>query len=167
MSVTDQIAFASVFCSFAAGFAASAMFFRPRASKNLAAAVIQGSSMQMSIIVRKDLKMGTGKIAAQCAHGAVALVEEINCLRSRSDEQQWVSWLDAWFGGGSAKVVLACNSEQELVEVAAAAEKAGLPHFVIRDAGRTQIAAGSKTVVSVGPAPKNLVDQVTSHLKLL
>jgi PTH2 family peptidyl-tRNA hydrolase len=167
MSVADQIAFATIFFSFAAGFAASTMFYRPRTIRQLSAAVSHGANMQMSLVVRKDLKMGTGKIAAQCAHAAVAVVEEVNALRSREDGAQWVDWLDAWFGSGSPKVVLACASEQELLDIAAAAQKAGLPHYVIRDAGRTQIAAGSKTVVAVGPAPKTRIDEVTSLLKLL
>jgi len=48
----------------------------------------------------------------------------------------------------------------------AAAEEAGVPYYVVVDAGRTQIAAGSRTVLAVGPAPKKLVDQVTGSLKL-
>lgn len=43
----------------------------------------------------------------------------------------------------------------------------GLCAQVVRDAGRTQIAAGSATVLGVGPAPKSVVDQITGHLKLL
>jgi PTH2 family peptidyl-tRNA hydrolase len=43
----------------------------------------------------------------------------------------------------------------------------GLVAEVIADAGRTQIASGSHTVLGIGPAPKSLVDQVTGHLKLL
>lgn len=35
------------------------------------------------------------------------------------------------------------------------------------DAGRTQIAAGSLTVLAIGPAPVKEVDAVTGHLKLL
>lgn len=38
---------------------------------------------------------------------------------------------------------------------------------VIKDAGRTQIAPGSKTVLSIGPGPASLIDQCTGHLKLL
>lgn len=43
----------------------------------------------------------------------------------------------------------------------------GLCAQIIHDAGRTQIASGSATVLGVGPAPKSMVDQVTGHLKLL
>jgi peptidyl-tRNA hydrolase, PTH2 family len=38
---------------------------------------------------------------------------------------------------------------------------------VIADAGRTQIASGSLTVLGIGPAPKGVVDGVTGQLKLL
>ena len=39
--------------------------------------------------------------------------------------------------------------------------------FTVEDAGRTQIAAGSQTVLAIGPAPVKIIDQITSHLKLL
>lgn len=43
----------------------------------------------------------------------------------------------------------------------------GLCAQVIHDAGRTQIAAGSATVLGIGPAPKSKIDEVTGHLSLL
>jgi PTH2 family peptidyl-tRNA hydrolase len=43
----------------------------------------------------------------------------------------------------------------------------GIGAEVVADAGRTQIDAGSLTVLGVGPAPKSLIDQVTGELKLL
>lgn len=43
----------------------------------------------------------------------------------------------------------------------------GITAEVIADAGRTQIASGSHTVLGVGPAPKSVVDLVTGKLKLL
>jgi len=42
----------------------------------------------------------------------------------------------------------------------------GLAAHSIRDAGRTQIAAGSRTVLAVGPGPVSIVDSVTGKLKL-
>ena len=43
----------------------------------------------------------------------------------------------------------------------------GLPVYLVEDAGRTQIAAGSRTVLGLGPAPVREFDGVTSHLKLM
>ncbi len=43
----------------------------------------------------------------------------------------------------------------------------GLVAEVIADAGRTQIEAGSRTVLGIGPGPKSIIDKVTGGLKLL
>ncbi|KAG5511217.1 hypothetical protein JKF63_07159 [Porcisia hertigi] len=136
-----------------------------------------GEPVKMALVVRKDLKMGNGKIAAQCAHAAVAMVEEVISLKSgEAGSSQsaldpvsalWVQWYDAWKVSGCTKVALQCSDEPTMVELAKHARRVKLPHYVIRDAGRTQVAPGSKTVVAVGPGPKSLVDEVTGHLKLL
>jgi peptidyl-tRNA hydrolase len=52
-------------------------------------------------------------------------------------------------------------------ELAQKAIQRGLPAYIVHDAGRTQIAAGSQTVLAIGPGPKSVVDQVTGHLSLL
>lgn len=43
----------------------------------------------------------------------------------------------------------------------------GLITYVVEDAGRTQIAAGSRTVLAIGPAPVSVFESLTGHLKLL
>lgn len=65
------------------------------------------------------------------------------------------------------KVALKCTSEDEMEVLQAQALSLGLCAQVIHDAGRTQIAAGSATVLGIGPAPVSVVNQVTGHLKLL
>lgn len=59
------------------------------------------------------------------------------------------------------------DSEDEMLVLQAQAVSLGLCAEVIHDAGRTQIASGSATVLGVGPGPKSVVDQVTGHLRLL
>lgn len=49
----------------------------------------------------------------------------------------------------------------------AKAVRVGLCAQVVRDAGRTQVASGSATVLGVGPGPRSVVDGVTGGLKLL
>jgi PTH2 family peptidyl-tRNA hydrolase len=71
-----------------------------------------------------------------------------------------------WEAEGQAKVALQVRSEDELLMLQAAALSLSLTAKVIHDAGRTQIAAGSATVLGIGPGPKSLVDQVTGALKL-
>ena len=80
-----------------------------------------------------------------------------------------VRWLiEQWEeSNGTAKVCVKCESEEELLRVAKAAEAARVVHSVISDAGRTQIAAGSRTVCGLGPAPVSQLDEITGGLKLL
>lgn len=140
-------------------------------TQELASRLTTGESVAMTLVVRKDLKMGTGKIAAQCAHAAVASVEEMIALQrqqqSAAVKHPWVQWYEAWHVSGCTKVALRCEDEEEMMRVARDAKANSIPYYIIRDAGRTQIAAGSKTVVAVGPAPKSIVDKVTGNLRLL
>ncbi|KAJ1930790.1 Peptidyl-tRNA hydrolase protein 2, mitochondrial, partial [Linderina pennispora] len=58
------------------------------------------------------------------------------------------------------------NSEEEMLELQRKAASLGLVAQSICDAGRTQIASGSRTVLGIGPGPISLVDKVSGHLKL-
>lgn len=64
-------------------------------------------------------------------------------------------------------MALQVKSEEELETLQATALSLGLVAEVIADAGRTQIASGSYTVLGIGPAPKSVIDKVTGGLKLL
>ena len=104
----------------------------------------------------------TGKIAAQCSHATLACYKAL--LNSGSSAK---SILRRWERTGQGKVALQVRGEDELLMLQARAISLGLCAQIVRDAGRTQIAAGSATVLGVGPGPKGVVDQVTGHLKLL
>ncbi|KAM4797009.1 peptidyl-tRNA hydrolase 2, mitochondrial [Rhinophrynus dorsalis] len=123
-------------------------------------ASIMGESgeFKMILVVRNDLKMGKGKVAAQCSHAAVSAYKQ---LLKRNPEL-----LKQWEYCGQPKVVVKAPDEDSLVELLTHAKQLGLTISLIQDAGRTQIAPGSRTVLGVGPGPANLVDQVTGHLKL-
>jgi PTH2 family peptidyl-tRNA hydrolase len=75
--------------------------------------------------------------------------------------------LRRWERQGQAKVALQVKSEEEMEMLQATAISLGLVAEVIADAGRTQIASGSHTVLGIGPAPKSVIDKVTGGLKLL
>jgi peptidyl-tRNA hydrolase, PTH2 family len=102
----------------------------------------------------------SGKIAAQCSHATLACYKALQ-------RQSPSPLLRRWERHGQAKVALQVKSEDELLELQAKAMSLGIVAEVIADAGRTQIAAGSHTVLGIGPAPKSVVDLVTGHLKLL
>lgn len=123
---------------------------------------MQFSSKQeykMVLVVRTDLQMSKGKIAAQCSHAAVGAFEKAQ----RRDPEA----LKVWQYHGQAKVAVKTDSLDEVKQIADNAKKLGLITSMIRDAGRTQIAPNSITVLGVGPGPKDIIDKVTGHLKLL
>lgn len=113
----------------------------------------------MILVVRNDLKMGKGKIGAQCGHAAVGAYQ--NCVR------RFPNLVRRWDESGSAKIAVKVESEADLMTVFKAARDRNLNTCLIRDAGRTQIAPNSKTVLAIGPAPVREIDQITGHLKLL
>ena len=75
--------------------------------------------------------------------------------------------LKRWERLGQAKVALKIDSEDDMLMLQAQAISLGLCAQVIHDAGRTQIASGSATVLGIGPAPNSKINEVTGHLKLL
>lgn len=118
----------------------------------------EGGEFKMVLVVRNDLKMGKGKVAAQCSHAAVSAYKQV--LRRNPE------LLKQWEYCGQPKVVVKAPDEDTLIDLLGHAKEVGLPVSLIQDAGRTQIAPGSRTVLGVGPGPADLVDQVTGDLKL-
>ena len=64
-------------------------------------------------------------------------------------------------------MALKVESDEALNELARMAQLKGLVTYIVEDAGRTQIAAGSRTVLAIGPAPVSAFESLTGHLKLL
>ena len=115
--------------------------------------------MKQAIVVRTDLGMGKGKVAAQVAHASLSAAE--------AAQQRKEKWYEAWKDGGLAKVVLKVGSEPDLRELFLRAKSAGLPASLIEDRGLTQVEPGSVTCAGIGPAPDAEVDAITGKLKLL
>ena len=114
------------------------------------------------IVIRRDIKMGKGKAAAQAAHASCEAVMRV----LSSGDPKWLRWLEEWRGSGQEKVVLRVESEEELIAIYNKALDKGLPCSLVVDAGKTQLKPGTKTAVAIGPAPEELIDEITGHLKL-
>ncbi|KAG9068118.1 hypothetical protein KI688_011711 [Linnemannia hyalina] len=113
---------------------------------------------KMVLVIRTDLAMGKGKAAAQCCHATLANYKEL----SKSGPKTLARW--EYFG--QAKVTLKVDNEEDMLMLQAQAMSIGLAAHTIRDAGRTQIAAGSRTVLAIGPGPISVVNSITGKLKL-
>ena len=118
---------------------------------------IMGDIKQV-IVVRTDLDMGKGKIAAQVGHACVLGAEHVR----KSHPEWWAEW---W--GGQEKVVVKVSGIKELQEIKRHAIDLNLPWSEVSDAGHTQLPPGTTTCISIGPAPENLIDKITGDLKLL
>ncbi|KAJ5702056.1 peptidyl-tRNA hydrolase 2 [Penicillium malachiteum] len=116
--------------------------------------------VKLVLVVRTDLGMTKGKIAAQASHATLA------CYKYFITHAPDSPILRQWERMGQAKIALQIKGEDELLTLQAQAMSLGLCARVIQDAGRTQIASGSRTVLGI-LGPKSVVDGVTGHLKLL
>ena len=110
------------------------------------------------IVMRADLKMSAGKIAAQAGHAAVSAAEE---ARKKCPE-----WWGAWLAEGQCKIAVKVGSERELLELEKRAKEMKLPSALISDRGLTELPPGTITCLGIGPAPSHQVDKITGKLAL-
>ena len=111
------------------------------------------------ILIRTDLKMGTGKKCAQSCHASISSADLVRI----KNKEVWKKWKNT----GQKKVILRVSGIEELKEVVLKLEKDKIHHFLIRDAGLTQLAPGTTTALGIGPAVSKSLDKITGDLKLL
>ena len=112
--------------------------------------------MKQVIVVNEQLNLPRGKLAAQVAHAAVGAY----LVAGQEHRSTWLSV-------GMPKVVLRGVSEAHLHDLAAQARAAGLPVFLVEDAGRTVVPEGTVTCVGIGPATELALGGITGDLKLV
>lgn len=138
------------------------------------------TSKQM-IVMRRDLKMRKGKIAAQAGHACVEAVlgalaregrlsdvtfenGEITLARRPDDPP---TPLTEWFENGVAKICVYVDSEEELRAVHEKATEAGILSVLITDAGFTEFhGVPTCTCLAFEPLPADRVDPITGPLPL-
>ena len=129
-----------------------------------------GEEHKMVLCVRTDLKMQRGKVAAQCGHAVLGAYREAR-RRGRSgkeDQEVCREALRQWSRQGQAKIALAIPDEATMMDLEAKARARKLPTYIVADAGRTQIAAGSLTVLAIGPGtPPSIPDPSTRSDELI
>jgi len=138
-------------------------FVLPRV-RSLCSAVYLGHC-KMSLVVNDGLRMSKGKVASQCAHGS-HMAFEYASSPLRPHHRGWGAiW--GWRLNGMEKVVLRVPNEAAMAKLDAECKALKLNTVKVYDAGRTEIAANSWTVLVIGPGPCLNVDAVTAHLRLL
>jgi peptidyl-tRNA hydrolase, PTH2 family len=115
------------------------------------------------ILMRKDLRMRKGKIAAQAAHASMKVFFDrawkfspFRCFLLLMNRDMYF-----WATSSFAKICRYCESEKELIRVYKLAKAANLPCALVIDAGRTEFHGKSTpTCIAVGPADAQKIDDV-------
>lgn len=97
-------------------------------------------------VIRKDLKMRNGKISAQVGHASLGIFLKI--------QKHFPSFSDYNF----EKELLYCPSAEVQNQKLNLAKQNGLCTCLIHDAGRTQIEAGSATVLAIAPVGSDVIN---------
>jgi len=128
--------------------------------------------MKQVIVIRKDLNMRKGKMVAQGAHASMmTILDRIydsdlvkSGIKIFVPRPEMKEWLDGIF----TKVVVGCDSREELLELRDKAFEAGLIHALVTDVGKTEFGGvPTDTALAIGPGPEDEIDKITGHLKLL
>ena len=114
---------------------------------------------KLVIVIRTDIKMSKGKIAAQAGHAAVSASEY-----ARKNRPEW--W-NPWIMEGQRKIAVKAKSEDEILNLERQARNAKLPVALIVDRGLTEIPPNTTTCLGIGPGPASKVDAITGKLSLL
>jgi len=134
------------------------------------------SEIKQVIVIRKDLNMRKGKIAAQAAHASLAVILD-RMLKTGHPPSRLHSWIlefpydsawEKWLSGPFTKIVVYVESEEELKDLYNKAVEKNLPAAFIVDSGFTEF-HGNKTAtcIAIGPDYSTKIDEITGDLLLL
>lgn len=131
--------------------------------------------MVKQVLVVKKMKVRTGKIGSQCAHGATKVFFDRGYFVKTEDQaapyelripctQAMKDWVDGIF----TKICVYVETDEELEVLRKKANELGIVNALIEDNGLTEFhGVKTKTVLAVGPDTAERVDLVTGGLPLL
>lgn len=127
------------------------------------------SKTKQVIVMRRDLGMRKGKIAAQAAHAAMAFLthqlrhQNIHGQHSVALKDVEIEWMQSSF----TKICVKINGLEELLEIRDNAQVAGLTVHLITDSGKTEFGGvPTPTCLAIGPNYSDKINEVTGHLEL-
>lgn len=133
------------------------LVIHPDGESSQAMVVGVSGDVKVVLVVNAELGMSPGKVAAQCAHGGVGIYQAMM--------QDAVPWLPSWEDNGQRTVVVSAPSASQLSALAQQCEELELLTYQVRDAGHTEVQAGSLTVLAVAGFSE-IVNKVTGTLPL-
>ena len=117
------------------------------------------SELTMVLVSRNDLKLSSGKLAAQCSHATAECI--LKAKKSTPRE------LDRYLREGARKIICKTDNLQSMKEIYKKAKKLNLISYMVTDAGHTEIPPGTITIVGIGPGPRKKIDKITGTLSLM
>ena len=121
----------------------------------------QEDPLVLYLIVRKSLNMSVGKIAPQCAHASDMVMLKYFKLLSENPNDERVLIYKTWMEESFRKVVLkADDKEWEKLKIEQHC-------FIVRDAGLTEVEAGSETFIGLWPMRKSQRSKLLRRLRVL
>ncbi|MBI5393375.1 peptidyl-tRNA hydrolase [Candidatus Woesearchaeota archaeon] len=112
--------------------------------------------LKQVILVRTDLQLPKGKMAAQVAHASLEAFLKTNQTLAKK-----------WHNSGMKKIVLKVKDLKELHLYIQDAKDAGLVTSIITDAGHTVVEPGTVTCGAIGPDEEPKVDRITGKLSMM
>ncbi len=120
------------------------------------------------IVVRKDLNMRKGKLAAQVAHASMAAILNQGVYSDDSFILELDERIKPWLLGNFKKICVSVNSEEELINLYQQATTVNVISCLITDNGLTEFnGVPTKTAVAIGPDRNEVIDLITKHLPLI
>lgn len=126
-------------------------------------------TVKQLIIIRKDLCMNKGKLAAQAAHASMGAIIPKGSVTPDGLQLNLVDKPEVveWFNTSFAKVVLAVYSEEELLSCYNLAKDNNLLTSYIVDDGTTVFnGVKTPTCIGVGPTYSEILDNLFGDLRL-
>ena len=152
------------------------------------------------IVVRKDLNMQPGKMGAQIAHASMGVFFN-KMERNKGDSKlyhcDFTQQMESWKDGTFTKIIVWCDSEEDLKKLEQKANGKNIPNCLIRDNGETvfkevcllchgsgdiggiepvachvckgtgKINKPTYTCIAIGPDYADVIDEITKRLRLI
>jgi peptidyl-tRNA hydrolase, PTH2 family len=129
------------------------------------------------IVIRRDLNMRKGKLAAQASHASMAfLTKEMEVANSNDGfvfhtehfNTDKSLQIQHWLKNSFRKICVYVDSELELDDLHQRALDKGMISHMIEDNGATEFnGVKTKTCIAIGPAEDSKFFGLTDHLPLL
>lgn len=127
-------------------------------------------------LINKDLKMSSGKIAVQVAHGEVIYMEKVMLEYRYTNIKSSCDFMSRYYGWraeteedpiGMQKKIVLKSTESEMKDIFMRLHTLGIWSYLIFDKGLTQVAPNSLTCLVVEPLEEERCNELFGDLKLL